>query len=84
MKTRKIIDTKFPEPDSQFRLRPCRCDCENVGYLQIRGSGLDSWAVRCFGCGQMTEPFQVRHDAQVYWNKNMAVTPRRNYPHEQS
>lgn len=35
-----VIDTKIPDPDSQFRLRPCSCRSENVGYLQIHaGSG---------------------------------------------
>lgn len=70
-----VIDTKIPDRDSQFRLRPCRCSCENVGYLQLRGSSRDPWAVRCFGCGETTEPFPVRHDAQVYWNTNMAARP---------
>lgn len=79
-----IIDTKFPEVDSQFRLRPCRCRCENVGYLQIRAGGQEPWAVRCFGCGTTTDPFLIRHDAQIFWNTKMAVTPRRNFSYEQS
>lgn len=75
MKTLNIIDTKFPEPDSQFRLRPCRCRCENVGYLRIRADGREPWVVRCDRCGETTGPFQVRHDAQVFWNTNMVAMP---------
>lgn len=70
-----VIDTKIPDPDSQFRLRPCGCTSENVGYLQIRAGGHEPWAIRCFGCGATTEPFQIRHDAQIFWNTNMAVRP---------
>lgn len=77
MKTVTVIDTKIPDPDSQFRLRPCSCSGENVGYLQICACGRESWAVRCFGCGRTTDPFPIRHDAQIYWNTNMAVTPKK-------
>ena len=66
-----VIDTKFPDPDSQFRLRLCGCSQEH-------------WAVRCFGCGTTTDPFLIRHDAQIFWNTKMAVTPRRNFSYEQS
>ena len=75
MNDMNVIDMKIPVPDSQFRLRPCRCRCENVGYLQIRAGGQEPWAVRCFGCGRTTDPFLVRHDAQIYWNTNMAARP---------
>lgn len=77
-----VVDTKIPDPDSQFRLRPCRCGCENVGYLQIRIDGQEPWVVHCFGCGVTTKPFLIRHDAQIYWNTKMAVTPKRRYVHE--
>ena len=46
-----VIDTKIPDPDSQFRLRPCSCSSENVGYLQIHAGSIKPWAVRCFTCG---------------------------------
>ena len=70
-----VIDTKIPDPDSQFRLRPCRCRSENVGYLQIRTGDRKPWAVRCFTCGKTSDMFLVRHDAQIYWNTNMAGRP---------
>lgn len=75
MKDLIVIDTKIPDPDSQFRLRPCGCSSENVGYLQIRAGSVDPWVVHCFGCGKTSEPFPIRHDAQIYWNTNMAVRP---------
>jgi hypothetical protein len=77
VKTIEIINTKIPDPDSQFRLRPCSCSSENVGYLHIRTGGRKPWAVRCFTCGKTSDMFLVRHDAQVYWNTNMAVTPKK-------
>lgn len=70
-----VIDTKIPDPDSQFRLRPCRCSSENVGYLQIYVGDLKPWAVRCFTCGKTSDMFPIRHDAQIYWNTNMAARP---------
>ena len=79
-----VIDTKIPAPDSQFRLRPCRCGCENIGYLQIRAGAQEPWVVRCFRCGAATEPFLIRHDAQIFWNTKMAVTPRRSFSYEQT
>ena len=75
MKDLIVIDAKIPVPDSQFCLRPCRCGSESVWYLQIRVGAADPWIVRCFGCGQTSEPFPIRHDAQIYWNTNMATPP---------
>jgi hypothetical protein len=72
-----VIDTKFPDPDSQFRLRPCSCRSENVAYLQILSGDGKLWTVRCFACGKTGVPFTIRHDAQIYWNKNMAVMLKR-------
>ena len=70
-----VIDTKIPDPDSQFRLRQCSCSSENVGYLQIHAGSIKPWAVRCFTCGKTSDMFLVRHDAQIFWNTNMAVMP---------
>lgn len=70
-----VIDTKIPDPDSRFRLRPCSCSSENVGYLQIHAGSIKPWAVRCFTCGKTSDMFLVRHDAQIYWNTNMAGRP---------
>lgn len=80
----EVLCTKFPDPDSQFRLRPCRCGNEEVGYQQICDDERRAWVIRCFDYGTTSEPFPIRHDAQIYWNTNMAVTPRRSISYEQN
>ena len=75
MKRMEVIGVTVPDPDSQFRLRACGCLCTDVRYLKIRAAGREVWAVRCFGCGKTGDIFMIRHDAQVYWNTNMAVRP---------
>ena len=70
-----VIEPIFPDRDSQYRLRPCRCGCEKVGYIQLPSGERKPWAVRCFGCGRTGERFQVRHDAQVYWNTHLGARP---------
>lgn len=81
-----VIDTKFPDPDSHFRLRPCGCSSENVGYLQIRADCQKLWAIHCFVCGKTSDMFLVRHDAQINWNTNGTSIWRRRrkrrYVHE--
>ena len=72
-----ITDIKFPDPDSHFRLRPCECKSENLGYIQFRNGNAKLWMVKCFTCETTGVPFPARHDAQVYWNSNMAVMPQR-------
>ena len=54
-----------PDPDSQFRLRLCRCGCNRVGYLQIYP---ELWIVQCTLCGRTTKEHRCRHDAQIEWN----------------
>ena len=72
-----IVNMKFPDPDSHYRLCPCSCRNENPAYVQILSGNTKHWLVRCFTCGKTGKPFPVRHDAQVYWNNNMAVMPKR-------
>lgn len=72
-----ITEIKFPDPDSHFRLRPCKCTSENVAYVQFQSGGAKLWTVRCFACAARGLPFPTRHSAQVYWNNNMAVMPKR-------
>lgn len=60
-----------PEPDSQFRLRPCpRCLGDNVAYAQKKGSGGELWHGMCFDCGYTGEGDEIRHNAQLLWNFN--------------
>lgn len=71
-----VIDRRIPEPDSQFRLRPCKCGREDAAYLQVQMVAGTPWVVSCPGCGATTEPFGIRHEAQIFWNTNMAARPK--------
>lgn len=63
------------EPDSQYRLRNCRCGSDNVAYVL----GVDGlWRGHCFDCGHTGEGAEIRHDAQIRWND--AVCPRHQNP----
>lgn len=68
-----VVETLSPDPDSQYRLRPCGCRGEPV-YQKLSDG---SWRVCCEGCGAVCDPYTVRHDAQVYWNEKMAAMPTR-------
>ena len=58
-----------PEPDSQFRLKPCRCGSDNVAFAQYSADGTEPWRVRCFDCGYTVDRVQhMRHGAQLAWN----------------
>ena len=70
-----VIEIKKAEPDSQWRLRPCKkCRSENVAYVQYNGRGGAAWRVKCFDCGHTVDKGnKVRHDAQVIWNKDVGA-----------
>ena len=58
-----------PEPDSQFRLRQCKCGSDNVAYAQYRKDRQEPWRVRCFDCGFTVDKAKAfRHEAQTAWN----------------
>lgn len=65
------IEIKVPDPDSQYRLLPCKkCGSDNVAYVHYDSRGGDAWRVQCFDCGHIVDKgYKVRHDAQVAWNK---------------
>ena len=64
-----IIEIKKPDPDSQWRLRPCKCGSDNVAYVYYDGKGGAKWRVSCFDCGHTVDKGnKVRHDAQLNWN----------------
>ena len=60
------IEVIRPDPDSHFRLLPCRvCQSEDIAYERPWG-----WRVRCQACGHAVDiGTHVRHEAQVAWNK---------------
>ncbi len=69
----KLKDLILPDPDGQFRLRGCKCGCKEPGYILLGAEGREKWGVECPDCGKATPGFPVRHDAQVYWNRNLAA-----------
>ena len=68
-----VLEIKKADPDSQYRLRPCKkCRSENVAYEHYNGRGGAAWRVKCFDCGYTVDKGNmVRHDAQVNWNKGV-------------
>ena len=66
-----VIEIKKPDPDSQYRLKPCKkCKGDNVAYEHYNGRGGAAWRVKCFDCGYaLDNNNRVRHDAQILWNK---------------
>lgn len=67
------MDEMKPSPDSQFRLRPCKCGSDNVAFAQYRKDGHEPWRVRCFDCGfTVDKESACRHDVQVLWNTEVS------------
>ena len=74
MKMDDTIEIKVPEPDSQYRLLPCKCESDNVAYVHYNGRGGAKWRVQCFDCGYTVDKGnRVRHDAQINWNEAVRV-----------
>lgn len=64
-----------PDPDSHFRLRPCKCGSDHVAYVKYLDGPEEAWAAQCFDCGYraMSVPgCKIQHDAQMAWNKAVA------------
>lgn len=73
MMLKNAIEIRKPEPDSQYRLRPCRCKSDNVAYVKYEDRGGEKWRVSCFDCGHTVDKgHSVRHDAQQAWNEVVA------------
>lgn len=54
-----------PEPDSQFRLKNCKCGSNMAVYLQMPDK---LWIVLCSVCKRKTNRAHTRHGAQLEWN----------------
>lgn len=69
-----VIEIKKADPDSQWRLRPCKkCCSENVAYVHYNGRGGAKWRCKCLDCGYTVDKGNtVRHDAQMNWNKGVS------------
>lgn len=59
-----------PDPDSQYRLCPCKCGSSAVVYAKYETpAGALMWRVVCTNCGAVVDiQTGVRHDAQIAWN----------------
>ena len=69
MMLNNAIEIRKPEPDSQYRLRPCRCKSDNVAYVKYEDQDGEKWRVSCFDCGHTVDKgYTVQHDAQMEWN----------------
>lgn len=66
-----ILDIKKPDPDSHFRLLPCKaCRSENIAYVRYQAGAIMPWRVQCFDCGHVVDKGAIaRHDAQIAWNE---------------
>lgn len=60
-----------PDPDSHFRLLPCKvCESGNVAYVRYQAGARSPWRVQCLACGHVVDrKHTARHDAQVAWNE---------------
>lgn len=78
-----VIEVRPADPDSQWRLKPCRrCKGSNLAYERYATSGADAWRAKCYDCGFTVDGgHPVQHDAQLAWNqeeKPVPNTPWRN------
>ena len=70
-----VIQIITPASDSQYVLLPCPvCNGDNVAYvLKVHEGNCFGktvlWHGRCFDCDHTGEGAEVRHDAQLLWNK---------------
>lgn len=64
-----MVRVEIPDPDGQFRVKPCgKCGGENVGY-QRKGAGFNTlWRVKCQDCGNKSSWCNVKHGTQLEWN----------------
>lgn len=57
-----------PDPDSQYRLRPCDCGYGDAVYTRkITPRGVE-WMAGCLTCERCTRVRTVQHHAQIEWN----------------
>lgn len=75
MEMENAINIVTPDPDSQYRLKPCKaCGSDNVAYVKYLKNGQILWAAACFDCGYTVDSGStVKHDAQRHWNEEVIV-----------
>ena len=65
MRLDNAVEIIKAEPDSHYRLKPCKCGSDNVAYML----GVDGlWRGHCFDCGHNGKGAKIRHEAQEMWN----------------
>lgn len=70
MKLDNAVEIIRPASDSQYRLVPCKCGSDNVAYML----GVDGlWRGHCFDCGRSGAGAEIRHEAQIMWNKEVRL-----------
>lgn len=69
------IEIKRPDPDSHFRLLPCKaCRSEDVAYVRYQAGALTPWRVQCLACGHVVDKQTViRHEVQIAWNREVVA-----------
>lgn len=67
-----VVEIIKPQPDTQYRLVPCRCGSGEVVYAKyLTGCG-EKWRVVCTDCGKTVDKgTAIRHEAQVAWNNEI-------------
>lgn len=65
-----FTETVKPDPDSQYRLVPCKCGGEPF-YRHWFGAEGEYWRAECPKCGRRSVTRTIRHEVQIDWNMEM-------------
>lgn len=71
-----LVEIIKPEPDSQYRLRPCECGSRKVVYICYGYYAF--YTAICDTCGKETALHRNRHKAQIEWNGRAAPSWERD------
>lgn len=61
-----LVEIEKPDPDSQYRLRPCACGSSDVYYICYGYYAF--YTAVCNTCGKQTTLNRTKHHAQIEWN----------------
>ena len=70
-----VVEMQKPDPDSQYRLKNCRCSSGEVVYLYCKDVfGHLGWRVKCMDCmAETISSYPIKHDAQISWNTGLNI-----------
>ena len=57
-----------PDPDSHFRLTPCKCGYGDAVYTRTITTRGVEWVAGCLTCERCTRIWNAQHAAQIEWN----------------